>query len=237
MSSPPAFQLYAADFYMDTIGWSNEEVGFYLRLLLIEWINGPLPGDIKALIKASKTHHKTFNKLWIKVSRKFVNDGDGKLINKRLEKVREKQLKYIESQREAGKKGAEKRWKNDGDCDSKPNRVANRVASSEKMALQSSSSSLKKNPYIPFQEIVEYLNKKSGKNFKWQNKKTQSQIRARWKEGSTLEDFKHVIDIKCQKWLSDPEMVDFVRPVTLFGTKFEGYKNESRPKPKSRLIS
>lgn len=101
----------------------------------------------------------------------------------------------------------------------------------------SSPSSSKKNPYIPFQEIVEYLNQKSGKDFKWQVKETQGKIRARWKDGFSLEDFKHVIDVKCNQWLNDPKMVKFIRPKTLFGTNFEGYKNESKPKPKSRLIS
>ena len=51
MGKAPAFQLYAADFFMDTIGWSDVEVGIYIRLLLLEWINGPLPDDHKQLLK------------------------------------------------------------------------------------------------------------------------------------------------------------------------------------------
>jgi uncharacterized phage protein (TIGR02220 family) len=36
-----------------------------------------------------------------------------------------------------------------------------------------------------------------------------------------------VVDIKFEKWGSDPKMVDFLRPETLFGTKMESYLNEN----------
>lgn len=73
--------------------------------------------------------------------------------------------------------------------------------------------------------IVAYLNQKANKNFKPTTKKTQSLINARIKEGFTLDDFKKVIDIKCSQWLGT-EMEKYLRPETLFGTKFEGYLNE-----------
>lgn len=82
---------------------------------------------------------------------------------------------------------------------------------------------------IPFVEIVNYLNAKSGKNFKNNTKETRRAIRARWNEGFRLPDFKRVIVTKCAKWKSDEKMVDYLRPQTLFGTKFEGYLNESPP--------
>ncbi len=52
MSKAPAFQLYAADFYMDTNTWSIEEIGIYTRLLFSEWVNGPLPNDETRLARA-----------------------------------------------------------------------------------------------------------------------------------------------------------------------------------------
>lgn len=73
--------------------------------------------------------------------------------------------------------------------------------------------------------IVAYLNQKANKNFKPTTKKTQSLINARIKEGFTLDDFKRVIDIKCNQWLGT-EMEKYLRPETLFGTKFESYLNE-----------
>lgn len=74
--------------------------------------------------------------------------------------------------------------------------------------------------------IVEYLNEKSEKSYKHTSRKTQDLIRARINEGFTLDDFKKVIDTKTSQWKSDPKMNAYLRPETLFGTKFESYLNE-----------
>lgn len=78
---------------------------------------------------------------------------------------------------------------------------------------------------VPYQEVVEYLNQKTGKNFKHTSKVTQRHIRARLAEGFTVNDFKQVIDNKCSDWLRDQKMKEYLRPETLFGTKFESYLN------------
>lgn len=76
-------------------------------------------------------------------------------------------------------------------------------------------------------DIVEYLNEKTGKNYKHNSDKTRRFIDARLNEGFTLEDFKKVIDNKCRSWLNDERMNQYLRPETLFGTKFESYLNET----------
>ncbi len=81
-------------------------------------------------------------------------------------------------------------------------------------------------------KIVDYLNKKTGKSFKTSTNKTKSCINARIKEGFTLQDFTKVIDIKCKEWQNDSTMKKFLRPETLFGTKFEGYLNQEPQKKK-----
>ena len=82
---------------------------------------------------------------------------------------------------------------------------------------------------IPYSEIIEYLNKKAGTHYRSGSKAPQRFIRARWHEGFKLEDFKKVIDIKTAEWLDNEDMCKYLRPETLFGTKFEGYLNEQRP--------
>lgn len=85
----------------------------------------------------------------------------------------------------------------------------------------------KEKEYISlYRDIVEHLNKMTGKNYKASSEKTKKLIHARLKEGFTLEDFKTVIDIKCAEWLHDEKMETYLRPETLFGTKFEGYLNQ-----------
>ena len=84
----------------------------------------------------------------------------------------------------------------------------------------------------PFKEIIEHLNQKSGKNYRYSSKATQKHIKARIKEGFTLEDFKRVIDWKVSKWIGT-DMEQYLRPETLFGTKFESYLNEA---PATRVV-
>lgn len=76
----------------------------------------------------------------------------------------------------------------------------------------------------PFQKVIEYLNQKTGKNFKSGSKANQKHIKARFSEGFTLEDFKKVIDLKCEEW-SGSQMETYLRPETLFGDKFDSYLN------------
>ena len=87
---------------------------------------------------------------------------------------------------------------------------------------------------IPYEEIVQYLNQKTGKNFKSTSKATQRHIKARFTDGFVLDDFKQVIDKKCSDWLRDQKMKEYLRPETLFGAKFESYLNSksttARPK-------
>lgn len=82
---------------------------------------------------------------------------------------------------------------------------------------------------IPYDRVIKYLNAKAGTNYRATNKATQRLIKARFNEGMTTKDFKKVIDNKCNDWLKDPKMCEYLRPATLFGSKFESYLNQ---KPK-----
>lgn len=79
---------------------------------------------------------------------------------------------------------------------------------------------------VPYEEITDYLNEKAGSQFRSSTKKTQSLIKARFNEGFKIDDFKRVIDIKTNEWLNNKDMSKYLRPETLFGTKFESYLNQ-----------
>jgi uncharacterized phage protein (TIGR02220 family) len=85
---------------------------------------------------------------------------------------------------------------------------------------------------IPFADIIQYLNEKTGKSFKTDSRKTKDLIQARCKEGYTMEDFKKVIDLKSAEW-QDARWSKFLRPETLFGSKFESYLNQQ---PEQRML-
>lgn len=86
----------------------------------------------------------------------------------------------------------------------------------------------------PYAEVLNYLNAATGKNFRACDP-TKKLIRARFHEGYTLEDFRTVIDNKVTAWRGDPEWEKFLRPQTLFGSKFDAYLNEVvKKRPMSR---
>ncbi|RFU63685.1 replication protein [Peribacillus saganii] len=78
---------------------------------------------------------------------------------------------------------------------------------------------------IPYAEIIAYLNEKTNSCYKASTQQTRNLIRKRWKEGFILEDFKRVIDQKATEW-KNPQWSKYLRPETLFGTKFESYLNQ-----------
>ena len=84
---------------------------------------------------------------------------------------------------------------------------------------------------LPYEEIINYLNLKANTHYRHNIKKTQSLISARFNENFTLDDFKRVIDNKVSEW-KDTEMEKYLRPETLFGTKFESYLNQKEKEKK-----
>ena len=84
-----------------------------------------------------------------------------------------------------------------------------------------------------FKKVISYLNKKAGTAYKASSKETKKLIGARMNDGFTEEDFYTVIDNKVEEWGKPPkagakDMRPFIRPSTLFGTKFEAYLNQRR---------
>jgi uncharacterized phage protein (TIGR02220 family) len=73
--------------------------------------------------------------------------------------------------------------------------------------------------------VIDYLNSKAGTSYRYSSKDTQSHVHARLTEGYTVQDFFAVIDKKVEEW-KGTDMEKYLRPSTLFGTKFEGYLNQ-----------
>ena len=82
---------------------------------------------------------------------------------------------------------------------------------------------------------IEHLNLKCGTKYKASARKTKDLIKARINDGFKLEDFKTVINKKSDEWLGS-DMQKYLRPETLFGTKFEGYLNQLDCTSKKEVI-
>ena len=76
-------------------------------------------------------------------------------------------------------------------------------------------------------EVIKFLNLSVRKNYKLNTPKTKALIASRVKEGFTLDNFKTVIAKKSLEWAGDAKMEKYLRPETLFGTKFESYLNQN----------
>jgi uncharacterized phage protein (TIGR02220 family) len=76
------------------------------------------------------------------------------------------------------------------------------------------------------EEIVKYLNQKTGAKYRATTENTKKHINARLDEGYSVDDFKTVIDKKCSEWMNTPYR-KFLRPETLFRpANFEAYLNQ-----------
>lgn len=74
--------------------------------------------------------------------------------------------------------------------------------------------------------VIEILNIETDKRFSPDTKLTRKLIQDRLNDGYGLEDFKLVIEKKCDAWKSDPIMESYLKPSILFGAKFDEYLNE-----------
>lgn len=118
----------------------------------------------------------------------------------------------------------------------KANGVANSKSNSKSNSKEDISNDIsKKNgaDLSTITEIVDYLNEKANTSYRPSAEYAKTHIRARLREGFTIDDFKTVIDGRVKAWANNPKMSEYLRPQTLFGTKFESYLNASKAKPKT----
>lgn len=152
---PPAFLFYAADFLTDTMAWSAEEVGAYLRLLCHAWINRSVPDDLRRMAAICGVESESFERLWHEVlSSKFHKTTYG-LVNPRMEKERA----ALGSRKERAEKAAAQRWQKTSNGVSKgeasPEHMLDGCSSDAKpmpngcLSSSSSSSSSKSTPQPP----------------------------------------------------------------------------------------
>lgn len=86
-------------------------------------------------------------------------------------------------------------------------------------------------------KVINLLNEITLSRFNIKNIKSRNFINARLKEGYTYEDFENVIVKKVKEW-KNTDYEKYIRPETLFGTKFESYLNQkyySKPNSISTL--
>jgi uncharacterized protein YdaU (DUF1376 family) len=90
MGKDPAFLFYPNDYIGGTMGFTFEEKGAYMELLMMQFNRGHM------------TEHMirhTVGYLWDNISGKFIKDEKGLYYNTRLDEEKEKRMKFTESRR------------------------------------------------------------------------------------------------------------------------------------------
>ena len=101
--------LYVRDFLTSTIGWTAEERGHYLTLLMIQWDRGSLPAEATDLERLSPG----VCQCWSVLAGKFPVCEDGTRRNAKLEEHRCRCVEIREKRSQAGKSAASGRWSGD----------------------------------------------------------------------------------------------------------------------------
>lgn len=74
-------------------------------------------------------------------------------------------------------------------------------------------------------QVIDYLNNRIGSHYRHSDSSLKH-VLARLHDGFTVADCRVVIDKKAAEWQNDPKMAQYLRPETLFGSKFENYLNQ-----------
>jgi uncharacterized phage protein (TIGR02220 family) len=204
----PAFLFYSADFIVGTIDLTMEERGQYITLICLQHQKGHLSQD---------TIMMTIGDVSPRVIEKFDTDEDGKYFNQRVDEEIAKREKYLTAQRENGAKGGRPKKPPD---DTPTETRGFYLAKAKKKPSENENININTIKYI-----VSILNDKLGTKYKYSSEYIARLIKARLGEGFTPEDFEIVISKKLQEW-KGTRFEKFLRPETLFGTKFQSYLNE-----------
>lgn len=113
--------------------------------------------------------------------------------------------------------------------------VDEKVNSTVDEKVKDNNTSINNKKYIKSsEEVIEYLNSKTGKRFRI-CQSNQKKIITVLKEGYSIDECKQVIDTKCEQWLHNSEFQKNLNPKTLFSLdNFDRYLNEKISYKKER---
>jgi uncharacterized protein YdaU (DUF1376 family) len=132
----PAFPFYVSDYLSSSKVQQMplEAEAAYLRLLFYCWQDGSIPADLKKMATLCKINAGRMHRLWSEhLCNCFrpIEENPSRLTNPRVEAVRAKSLERHVERVEAGKKGAEQRWQQPQQNNSKAHGSVNGSANEE----------------------------------------------------------------------------------------------------------
>lgn len=204
----PYFQFEPAAYLSGDITiCSMEAQGVYINLCCLYWQNDCKLGLSKAL---RRFNQGLINEL---IEEDIIKVTEDQLVINFLDEQKSALLLRREKLSAAGRKG--------GKAKTKPSLSDDKATPKH---LEEKRKEETKDNIIPLlsEEVICYLNEKLNRSFK-STDSVRKHIGARHKDGYELEDFKKVIDSKYREWIGNESMKKYLRPSTLFGTKFDEY--------------
>jgi len=119
--------LFGRDFLTATMGWTAEERGHYVVLLITQWEQGHIPSEIERLELVSQGCSGS----WVRLEAKFPIWEDGLRRNRRLEEHRRKASDLKQARADKAQKAAQARWGKDAPSNAPSNARASHEAMRE----------------------------------------------------------------------------------------------------------
>lgn len=212
------FPFFGRDFIAATCGWTAEERGHYVTLLIVQWEQGGLPDDPKRLELISPG----VSRVWATLADKFPKSTGGKRKNRRLE--HERHLSHERSER--ARQSASARWAKQAaadapampeQCSEQCDRICDRICSDDASMSMSYSPPPPPPPPSAFSEdwgtLREAWNAAWGEKRQWRSAEPPPEAEARLAEPGWLQDaLKAIPAIKtgaCAGFKSPPTLRQF----------------------------
>ncbi len=227
MAKDPAVLFYPSDFLSGVFLMDYDTRGRYITLLMLQHEKGSIKENDFLKISGEKFEE---------ISEKFERDSSGNYYNKRMRKESNRRKKYTESRRSNRSSGSQNKKHMSNICETHDNTYdesyvehmgnGNRNGNGNGNRNKKEKEGNEKVREMT-EAVIEKLNHTCGSRYKATSEKTRSLVRARMEDGFTLSDFETVIEKKAAEW-TGTEYEKYLRPETLFGTKFEGYLNQNQ---------
>lgn len=212
----PAILFYTSDFLTGCSDLTMEERGQYITMLCLQHQKGRLSPRTIALSIPNASEY---------VLAKFDIDEEGNYYNKRLEMEISKREAYAQSRRENGLKGGRPKKTEEKPYAYEKETICESIQEPTEKHTENENKDIDIDINDLVNRVIEYLNLKCKTRYKANTNDVKKHLIARINEGYTYDDFVKVIDIKYAEW-KGTEFEKFLRPSTLFGTKFQSYLNQ-----------
>lgn len=234
MSKDPSFLLYSSDFLIGCSDLNMEERGQYITLLCLQHQKGHLNRrtiDVAIGTTRNRETGEIISLVSDYVLEKFSIDENGCYYNKRLEEETIKRRNFVESRKANLSKPKNKQHMS--------SHMEQHMENHKEVHMENENVNVNENENINdnvndntneiVDKVIEYFNQKCKTRYRKNTRDIRKLIIARINEGYTFEDFKTVIDKKYREW-KGTEFEKYLRPSTLFGTKFQQYLNQIEKK-------